>query len=488
MAYNRQHHAGPGEQSAVPFASVVSCESVVGTTRGFVLALAVAAAAAHPPLGAAEDARWVEARSPHFTIVSDAGERQAREVARAFERLRALVRQAIPDPQLDPRGPVLVFAAAGERTLRQLIPQFWERDGRRPAAVSWKGAHAHYIALRTSVRDPDRARLFLHEYIHLLVRTRAPGIPAWLDEGLADFWSTLAAAPGGLEVGAPPPQHLRTLARARSWTPLAAFLASEAPRSRSRDDLAAYYAQSWALAHYMMIGALAPGRGGTPSSLLPDAYVSALRNGASPAEAATVFGGVDSLERAVMRYVRAGEIRSRRARIAAAAAGEVEFEVATRTLSPASALVMRAFLLIEGERPAAALPLLEQALALEPAAPDALETRGYFHFARNEPAAAAAWFDKAISTGAATHLAYYYRAVLSGTAARQLVENHLRRAIDLNPAFAPAYIRLADMYVVAGRTADALPLLERAAALEPEDAAARAQLERLRKEAGRAPQ
>lgn len=452
------------------------------------LALAVAAAAAHPSLGAAEDARWVEARSPHFTIVSDAGERQAREVAREFERLRALVRQAIPDPQLDPRGPVLVFAAAGECTLRQLIPQFWERHGRRPAAVSWKGAHAHYITLRTNVRDRDRARLFLHEYIHLLVRTRAPGIPAWLDEGLADFWSTLAAAPGGLEVGAPPPQHLRTLARARSWTPLAAFLAArETPRSRSRDDLAAYYAQSWALAHYMMIGAPAPGRSGTPSSLLPDAYVSALRNGASPAEAAAVFGGVDSLEHAVMRYVRAGEIRSRRARIAAAAAGEVEPEVAIRTHSPASALVMRAFLLIEGQRPAAALPLLERALALEPAAPNALETRGYFHFVRNEPAAAAAWFDKAISTGAATHLAYYYRAVLSGTAPRQVVENHLRRAIDLNPAFAPAYIRLADMYVEAGRPADALRLLERAAALEPEDAATRAQLERLRKEAARAP-
>lgn len=459
---------------------------MAGMVLACVTALAVAAAALQAPLAAARDDRWVEARTPHFTVVSDAGERKAREVALEFEHVRALMRQA--DPQVALPGPVLVAAAANEGTLRQLIPQFWERDGRRPAAASWKGTHAHYIAVRADVRDADRGRLFLHEYTHLLVRTRAPGIPAWLDEGLAEFWSTLAAVPAGLEAGAPPPQHLRTLARAQSWTPLAAFLAArDAPQMRNRRDVAAYYAQSWALAHYMMIGAPAPGRGDAPSSLLPDAYVSALRNGTSPAEAAAVFGGVDSLDRAITAYVRSGEIRSKRRLIATSEAGEVAPAVAIRTLSPAASLALRAFLLIEGPRPAAALPLLEQALLFEPAAPGALEARGYYHFVRSEPAEAAVWFDKAISTGAATYLAYYYRAVLSGTAPRQVVENHLRRAIDLNPAFAPAYIRLADMYVEAGRTADALRLLERAAALEPEDAATRAQLERLRKEAARAP-
>lgn len=458
---------------------------MAGRVLACVPALAVAAAALQAPLAAARDDRWVEARTPHFTIVSDAGERTAREVARKFERLRALVRQVMPDPQLDPRGPVLVFAAAGERTLRQLIPQFWERDGRRPAAVSWKGAHAYYIAVRTDVRDPDRSRLFLHEYIHLLVRTRAPGIPAWLDEGLADFWSTLAAVPGGLEAGAPPPQHLRTLARAQSWTPLAAFLAArDAPQMRSRRDVEAYYAQSWALAHYMMVGELAGGRGSAASSLLPQAYVNALRDGTSPAEAASVFGGVAALDRAVTAYVRSGEIRSKRRLIAPAEAGEVAPTVAIRTLSPAASLALRAFLLIEGPRPAAALPLLEQALLVEPAAPGALEARGYYHFVRSEPAEAAVWFDKAISTGAATYLAYYYRAILSADATGRMAEDDLRRAIDLNPAFVPAYTRLADRYIQAGRPADAAALLERAAALEPEDAATRARLNQLREEVG----
>jgi tetratricopeptide (TPR) repeat protein len=452
-----------------------------------VSAVALVAAAVPARLGAARDVRWVEARTPHFAIVSDAGEQQAREVALEFERLRALVRRVAPDPERDPRGPVLVFAASGERTLRQLVPQFWERDGQRPAAVSWKGVHAYYIVLRTNVRVPDRRRLFFHEYIHLLVRNRAPRVPAWLDEGLADFWSTLAAVPGGLEAGAPPPQHLRTLARARSWVPLAAFLAREAPGSRRRRDLAAYYAQSWALAHYMMLGKLATGRGDTPLSLVPDAYVSALREGRSPTDAADMFGGVTSLEQAVIAYVRSGEIRSRRARIAGvetAGTGEREAEVAVRTLSPASALAARACVLIEGQRPMAALPLLEQALAIEPAAPDALEARGYFHFVRNEPSAAAVWFDKALATGASSYLAHYYRAVLLGSAMRPVAEDDLRRAIDLNPAFAPAYSRLAEISIQAGRPADALPLLERAVALEPEDAAARALLERLRKELG----
>jgi hypothetical protein len=50
-------------------------------------------ALARPALGA--DA-WVEVKSPHFTIVSDASEKDAREVAGQFEQVRALVQRAWP--------------------------------------------------------------------------------------------------------------------------------------------------------------------------------------------------------------------------------------------------------------------------------------------------------------------------------------------------------------------------------------------------------
>ena len=49
---------------------------------------------------------------------------------------------------------------------------------------------------------------------------------------------------------------------------------------------------------------------------------------------------------------------------------------------------------------------------------------------------------------------------------------HLQHAISLNPRFAPAYVRLADLYVQdASRLEEALPLLRRATEIEPDNAA-----------------
>lgn len=40
---------------------------------------------------AAEAPRWLEVRSPHFSLITDAGEKQGREVALRFEQMRAIV-------------------------------------------------------------------------------------------------------------------------------------------------------------------------------------------------------------------------------------------------------------------------------------------------------------------------------------------------------------------------------------------------------------
>ncbi len=102
------------------------------------------------------------------------------------------------------------------------------------------------------------------------------------------------------------------------------------------------------------------------------------------------------------------------------------------------------------------------------------------------------------------HLAYFYRAILSGPVPNRLdlaglktcatttkerapgsegactersdgsgvqAEDLLRRAIDLNPGFAEAYVRLADLYAQeeVGRLEEALPLMRTATELEPDN-------------------
>jgi len=57
----------------------------------FVLAIALLAKSAY-----AGPSQWVEVRSPHFTVVSDANEKQARHVLDQLERMRWVFEKLFP--------------------------------------------------------------------------------------------------------------------------------------------------------------------------------------------------------------------------------------------------------------------------------------------------------------------------------------------------------------------------------------------------------
>jgi tetratricopeptide (TPR) repeat protein len=429
---------------------------------------------------ATEPDRWLEVRSPHFVVISNASEEQARGVSQQFERVRALFRRVLTSARIDPRDPVVVLAVNNERGLRELLPQFWERKGRHPVGGYWKGPHHHYVVLRVDAPDPERYRGVLHEYVHLLTHVNVPDLPAWLDEGISEFWATAVVQSDGMEIGRPALHHLKTLRARRSWIPFDQLLAMErAPDARDSQRLSMFYAQSWALTHYLMLGdsSIDP-----VLELAPSKYVAGLRERSNPVEAgALAFGDLSQVERALAAYVHEGRFRTLRVEIphpniASAEQNETP-RLSVRALSVAQSLAVRAGFLVDGERPAAALPLLREALAADPEETTALETLGYLHFRRNEAVEAAKGFDRAIETGRASHLAYFYRAILAESVRLKpdptygTTEDLIRRAIDLNPAFAEAYVRLADIYAQeAGRLEEALPLMRRATEIEPDNA------------------
>ncbi len=448
-----------------------------------------------PALAARQPNRWLEVRSPHFVVISNAGEEETRRVSLEFERVRTMLRRALTNTHVDPRQPVVVLAVNDEDGLRELLPQFWERKGQRPVAAYWGGPHRHCIVLRVDAPERERFRRVLHEYVHLLTHANVPDLPAWLDEGLSEFWGTAVVQDDAVEVGRPAPHHLKVLQARRSWIPLEELLAMErAPDARDERRLSLFYAQSWALVHYVMLSGSS-----TDLELAPSNYVQQLRQGASPVEAGTLaFGNLSQLERALAAYVRTGRFRALRVEVQSGPAARVrrkpdttyrsevqsanqaeDIGVRVRALSPAESLAVRAGFLVDGERPAAALPLLTKALAADPNETSVLETLGSFHFQQNNPLEAAKWFDRAIASGSASHLGYFYRAILAGPVPDEVpggqpvrAEEYLRHAIDLDPGFAPAYVRLADLYArQADRVEEALPLRRRATELEPENAA-----------------
>jgi tetratricopeptide (TPR) repeat protein len=97
-----------------------------------------------------------------------------------------------------------------------------------------------------------------------------------------------------------------------------------------------------------------------------------------------------------------------------------------------------------------ALELVSRTLRDDPQNPLASEVMGSIQFTKGDVPAALKWYDKAAELNPQDHLDFYYAAILE---LKQGESNHdpkveadLRKAIQLEPTFAPAYDALANLY------------------------------------------
>jgi len=421
---------------------------------------------------------WVEVRSTHFVVVSNEDTERARAVAEDFETVRAVARQAMPRMRLDPRQPIVILAVRNEQSLRELLPQFWERRGLRPAGVFQRGPHTHQIALRVDTSRHERYQRVFHEYFHLLTRLNLPWAPAWFNEGLSEFWGQTLVRGRAVETGRPARHHLQFLTAAAPL-PLEELLAMDRhPHETDPDKTSIFYAQSWALTHYLMVGMVGESSGNTGRALA--VYLDRLERGLEPLEAAEqAFGDLEQLEAELRDYVRSKRWRSLKVSVPKTAPANADSNAAAfevRTLSDADALAVRGTFLVNGQRPRAAHPLLAEALELDPDQALAHESLGYLHFRLNEHDTAAIWFRRAIALDPGSHLSHYYSAILTratGNAdASAQAERHLRRTLELNPTFAPAYARLSALCArdeTRTRMDEAVALASQAVTLEPDN-------------------
>src|SRR5579864_7623322 len=65
---------------------------------------------------------WLEVTTPHFTVITDAGEKQARHVAGQFERMQAVFHKILPEAHSDPGAPIVVLALRNRRDFQAVEP------------------------------------------------------------------------------------------------------------------------------------------------------------------------------------------------------------------------------------------------------------------------------------------------------------------------------------------------------------------------------
>jgi Flp pilus assembly protein TadD len=108
-----------------------------------------------------------------------------------------------------------------------------------------------FAAVRVRPNHVETRATLFHEYTHALLRRgrRAP-VPPWYDEGLSTYFSTLGFRDGAIVVGAAPAGGIAWIAK-RGPFPLARLFSVSVWELRP-EQIADFYATSWALSHQLL--------------------------------------------------------------------------------------------------------------------------------------------------------------------------------------------------------------------------------------------
>ncbi|WP_437901431.1 tetratricopeptide repeat protein [Sorangium sp. So ce124] len=231
-----------------------------------------------PPLTCASQggAPWVELSSEHFVMWTDLDRSEARDALAEFETsYNALEDVCFPSDTPDPfRMQIVLFAR--ERDFSQFV--------RRPFGGYFMHAlpndlePAPTMVMYGSLGEQTRLT-FQHELAHHFIAQSIGPTPAWLSEGLAQFYSTLRLQDGYAMIGSPLPDRsflkgaswraasngpftrlLIPVSRARSATELIDlgrddfYGRSGEPSEAERRQVAINYLSSWALVHMLSNG------------------------------------------------------------------------------------------------------------------------------------------------------------------------------------------------------------------------------------------
>ena len=262
-----------------------------------VLAIAAGAAAADPP--------WTLLRSEHLTVIGQESSKTLRRIAVELEQFRAVVGGLIQHAQRPLPLPTHVYVFDSRKQLQPFQPV---RGGRVAALGGYfhHDAEVNDIALALEGYD-ESAPVVFHEYTHLLVANAARSVPVWLNEGLAEYYSTYALEADGTQahIGRPIAHHVALLRK--RFIPLSQLIAVDAESAlyNEGERRSIFYAEAWALTHFLMIE-MPDG----PAAI--NAYASAVARGDTPDDAFRgAFGSAPAdVERLLRRYIQQLKFRS----------------------------------------------------------------------------------------------------------------------------------------------------------------------------------
>ena len=450
------------------------------TLRSFVVLLFILLIGPAVHIASAKDA-WISLQSSNYRLVGNVKEADLRAVAVQLERFRHIFTKQFENADLNSPVPTTVIVFKSGDSFGPYKPVV---NGRRVEAAGYfrSGDDVNYVTLSLGHPGHDPFELIFHESVHLLVNNKVRASPQWFNEGLAEYFSTLhflpAKSPGDKRVafGKPIVRHLIKL-RENKLLPLQTLFSVDqsSPYYNERDKSNMFYAQSWALIHY-----LTHSRSGERQPQLAR-FLELLAARRPVAESFDKSFGTDyvTLEKELKAYVNQDRFQAK----------VVNFdEPASKTdakispLSEAEVLTYLGDLLIHTNRFDEAETHLKKAVTIAPDSSMTIATLGNLKLKQGESTASKQLLQTAIAIDPNNFLAQYYYAntisqeqmdgaqnVLSFTPESVVqMRAALSKAIELAPGFPEPYRLLAFVNLVTNsRLEESKVLLEKALALSP---------------------
>jgi tetratricopeptide (TPR) repeat protein len=380
---------------------------------------------------ASPESPWSVAQSKHFAVYSQGSAENAQSALVWFERLRAFFKQdgiIQGGSNLEARPPVIVIGFRSKK-------EYSSFRLRTTADAYYVGTESQDYIVMPSLGSRELG-LAAHEYTHLILRNEGLHLPYWMNEGLAEFFSTVRISNRGCELGGALPARIDLL-KHRPWRPLRELLAitHDSPIFLNRDDTAIFYSESWALVNMLISSSDYAPRFGK--------LMAALNSGVESSRAIKDVYGT-SLE-SITRDLQAAVNQRRLNAMTLPAIAPPNVAVEQRELSEMqSSALLADLLLAEGEFDRAQT-LYQDLARRSPENARNLAALGSIAFRRGNTASALQFWRQAIEKGITDAGLCYRYAVLAQDAGLppEEIRHSLELALHLKPDFDDAHYKLA---------------------------------------------
>jgi tetratricopeptide (TPR) repeat protein len=404
---------------------------------------------------AAKD-KWVSIQTKNFFLVGNASEKEIRQVAFKLEQFRYVFMRVFPNIRFNTPVPTTVVVFKSDDSYGPFKPHA------NTAGYFQPGPDMNYITLTTELSgSQDPFSVIFHEYTHLLVNNTFEKAPLWFNEGLAEYYSTFKMSDDQkVAIGTAIGNHVFLL-RDSKILPLKTLFAVDhnSPHYNESKKQGIFYAESWALMHYLLIG-----KAGMADQLakflnLINADV-AVDQGFQQA-----FGmPFEAMEKELRNYVKQDRYNLIN--------GHFEHKLgldASAQATPLTEAEAQAYLgdlLLHSYR-RDAYTYLEKAVKLDPNLAMAHASLGMAYFREGRVAEARSSLERAVTLSSQNYLAHYYYAFTLSRLSPEgqpvtytpellaKIREHLQKAIALRPDYPESYNLLAFVSLATGDNLEA---------------------------------